>query len=87
MAMKTIRAVYQDGVFKPSEPVQLAAGTAVEVLLPETLEDKMARLEARFPNSFGVLAAEDAIDIERAIDKQRSLIDPVDPFPDNPDES
>ncbi len=85
--MKTIRAVYQDGVFKPSEPVQLAAGTAVEVLLPETLEDKMARLEARFPNSFGVLAAEDAIDIERAIDKQRSLIDPVDPFPDNPDES
>lgn len=29
-----IRAVYEDGVFKPKEPVRLAERTEVEVLIP-----------------------------------------------------
>lgn len=32
--MATIKAVYEDGVFKPMEPVKLAEHTEVEVSLP-----------------------------------------------------
>ena len=31
----TVRAVYQNGVFKPKEPVNLEEHTEVEVLIPE----------------------------------------------------
>jgi predicted DNA-binding antitoxin AbrB/MazE fold protein len=32
--MTAVKAVYEDGVFKPKEPVQLAEKTEVEVLIP-----------------------------------------------------
>jgi predicted DNA-binding antitoxin AbrB/MazE fold protein len=32
--MSTIRALYEDGVFKPKEPVDLKEKTEVEVILP-----------------------------------------------------
>jgi predicted DNA-binding antitoxin AbrB/MazE fold protein len=32
--MSTIRAIYEDGVFKPKEPVDLKEKTEVEVILP-----------------------------------------------------
>jgi predicted DNA-binding antitoxin AbrB/MazE fold protein len=31
----TIKAVYEHGVFKPSEPVELLEGTPVDVVVPE----------------------------------------------------
>jgi predicted DNA-binding antitoxin AbrB/MazE fold protein len=34
----TVKAVYQDGVFKPKEPVQLKEKTEVEVLIPEEVQ-------------------------------------------------
>lgn len=32
----TVKAVYENGVFKPKEPVQLKEHTEVEVLIPES---------------------------------------------------
>lgn len=34
----TIRAIYENGVFTPTEPVVLPERTAVEVMIPETDE-------------------------------------------------
>lgn len=33
--MTAVKAIYEDGVFKPKEPVDLQEKTEVEVLLPE----------------------------------------------------
>lgn len=33
----TVRAIYENGVFKPQEPVHLAERTEVEVLIPATI--------------------------------------------------
>ena len=32
----TVRAIYENGVFRPIDPVDLAEQTAVEVILPES---------------------------------------------------
>lgn len=32
----TVKAIYENGVFKPQEPVHLAERTEVEVLIPDT---------------------------------------------------
>ena len=32
----TVKAIYENGVFKPREPVHLAERTEVEVLIPDT---------------------------------------------------
>jgi predicted DNA-binding antitoxin AbrB/MazE fold protein len=34
--MSTIKAIYEDGVFKPKEPVDLEEKAEVEVILPTT---------------------------------------------------
>lgn len=33
--MTAVKAIYEDGVFKPKEPVQLKEKTEVEVLIPD----------------------------------------------------
>ena len=33
-----IKAIYEDGVFKPKEPIQLEERTEVEVLIPTTAQ-------------------------------------------------
>jgi hypothetical protein len=33
----TVKAIYEDGVFKPREPVHLAERTEVEVVIPESI--------------------------------------------------
>lgn len=81
--MKTIQATYQDGVFKPSEPVPLPAGTNVRVLLPESREEKLARLREMYPNSFGVMNQEDADAMEQAIEKQRHISTTFKPLPES----
>ena len=32
----TVKAIYENGIFRPQEPVQLAEHTEVEVLIPAT---------------------------------------------------
>jgi len=32
----TVKAIYENGVFRPTEPVHIAERTAVEVIVPET---------------------------------------------------
>jgi predicted DNA-binding antitoxin AbrB/MazE fold protein len=33
----TVRAIYENGVFRPTEPVALAEGTAIDIELPPAL--------------------------------------------------
>ena len=33
----TVKAIYENGVFRPQEPVHLAERTEVEVLIPDTI--------------------------------------------------
>jgi predicted DNA-binding antitoxin AbrB/MazE fold protein len=75
-AMRTINAIYENGVFKPAEAIALAAGTTVHVLLPESIEEKMERLRTRYPNSFGVLTPEAADELTRIVDEDRGRIEP-----------
>jgi predicted DNA-binding antitoxin AbrB/MazE fold protein len=43
-AVMTIKAVYERGVFRPTEPLNLAEGTAVEIEVPMAFSDPAARL-------------------------------------------
>jgi predicted DNA-binding antitoxin AbrB/MazE fold protein len=36
----TVRAIYENGVFRPTEPVNLPERAEVEVVLPETADDQ-----------------------------------------------
>lgn len=81
--MKTIRAVYENGTFKPVEPLSLANGTSVEISLPESTDELSKDLRARFPNSFGVMPAEDADEIMRIIADGRKDVDVDNPFPES----
>ena len=38
----TIRAIYENGVFRPMEPVELPEGTVVEIQAPEEVVDVRA---------------------------------------------
>jgi predicted DNA-binding antitoxin AbrB/MazE fold protein len=57
--MRTIPAIYENGVFKPQEPISLPPGAKVEVSLPED-RDPVEIMRERFPLSFGALSDEDA---------------------------
>lgn len=66
--MKTIKAMYVDGVFKPEGPVSLPSGSWVEVVVPEG-DDPVAILKARYPDSFGGVSDEEAAEMTRDIDE------------------
>ena len=36
-SVQTVKAIYENGVFKPTEPVQLQERTEIEVLIPMPL--------------------------------------------------
>lgn len=74
--MRTIRAVYENGVFRPTTPVDLPSGTKVDLILIEPHDDPVAILKARFPNSFGGLSREDGEEMMRIIDEECERIDP-----------
>lgn len=38
----TIRAIYENGIFRPTEPIRLPEGTVVEVQVPEDRVDVRA---------------------------------------------
>jgi predicted DNA-binding antitoxin AbrB/MazE fold protein len=43
----TIKAIYENGVFRPTEPVDLPEKAEVEVLLPADKKESMRRERAR----------------------------------------
>ena len=73
--MKTITAIYEDGVFKPTSPVSLKSGTEVDIVVPEGEEDAVAILKARFPGSFGGLPDKDAAEMMEAIEEEFERVD------------
>ena len=70
--MKTIAAIYENGVFKPEGPVSLQPGARVEISLPDE-RDHMEIMRERFPLSFGAMSDEDAEAMKRVIEED----DPV----------
>lgn len=76
--MKTIPAIFENGVFRPELPVHLPAGLHVEVIVPEKPHATREALRKRFPNSYGVLSAREAHEIQHAIDEEFGRVDPND---------
>jgi predicted DNA-binding antitoxin AbrB/MazE fold protein len=65
--MRTIPAIFENGAFKPKTPVDLPPSAQVDLILPDSQDDPVAILKARFPNSFGCMSAEDADELQRII--------------------
>lgn len=74
--MKTIRAVFENGVFRPREPVELPPGSQVKITLQEEPETKPERLRDRFPDSIGTLSETDALELQRIIDDEFRRVNP-----------
>lgn len=74
--MRTIPAIYENGVFRPQTSVDLVAGAQVDVLVPDEddclTSEEMKRL---YPNSWGVLSPDEAERIRVAIEGTRREID------------
>jgi predicted DNA-binding antitoxin AbrB/MazE fold protein len=73
--MRSIPAIFQDGVFRPKERVELSPGAEVEVILPDE-RDPVEIMAERFPLSFGAITDEDAEGMKRAIEEEFERIDP-----------
>ena len=73
--MKTIPAIYENGIFRPEEPVALEDGTRVEILVPQTVSLTREEMKERFPKSWGVLTADEADRIAQAIEEACGQID------------
>jgi predicted DNA-binding antitoxin AbrB/MazE fold protein len=76
--MRTIPAVFENGVFKPEAPVSLVPGARVEIVLPDEGMATSEELRLRFPNACAALSAQDADEIMRIIDEEFGRIDPND---------
>lgn len=63
--MRSVAAVYENGVFRPKMPVDLPEGTEVALLLPEQKAEKSPAqiMKERYPKSFGSFPTEDAEDM------------------------
>lgn len=73
--MKTIPAIYENGIFRPQGAVALPSGALVDVILPDVPADPVAHLRARFPNSFGGLPEKDASEMMAAIEEEFGRIE------------
>jgi predicted DNA-binding antitoxin AbrB/MazE fold protein len=76
--MKTIRAVYEGGVFKPQDDLTLPAGTMVHLILAEQTDDPVEIMKQRYPISFGCMADEDAEEMTSLIEDAFERVDPDD---------
>jgi len=79
--MKTISAIYENGVFRPEGPVDLAPGARVDVTFPETPTTSgrtytVEELRELFPKSAGVLSQQDHDEMMKAIDEEFGKIEP-----------
>ena len=75
--MKTIPAIYENGVFRPKEQVTLPPGAEVEVIIRDQ-RDPVEILRERYPLSFGAISDEDAEEMMRIIEEECERIDPDD---------
>jgi predicted DNA-binding antitoxin AbrB/MazE fold protein len=74
--MKTIPVIYENGVFRPKTPVDLPSGAQVELIMPDSEDDAVAILKRRHPNSFGIMPAEDADELQRIINEEFGRVNP-----------
>lgn len=74
--MRTIPAVFENGVFRPQTPVNYQPGTRLDLIVPDPDDDAVAILKARFPNSFGGLPDKDAQEMIKAIEEECERVDP-----------
>lgn len=72
--MKTITAIYENGVFKPKESVSLPSGAEVRVIVEDRAPIEI--LKERFPLSFGALSDDEAEELKRIIEEGCERIDP-----------
>ena len=68
--MIIVPAVFDEGVFKPIDPIDLPHGSKVELIVTRPHDDPVAVLKIRYPQSFGVLAREDGECLMKIIDEQ-----------------
>lgn len=75
--MSSIRATYENGVFRPLEPVTLSEGAEVRVVFPDEVSEESIeqRLRLRYPNALGVLADDDANEMIQAIEEEFEKVD------------
>ena len=73
--MKTVAAIYENGVFRPKESVALLPGAEVEVIIPDE-RDPVEIMKQKYPLSFGVMSDEDAAEMARVIEEECGRVDP-----------
>ena len=76
--MSTIPAIYENGVFRPVEPVELPQVTHAGVLLPTESIDAGEALIRRFPGTLGTLSEEDADELQRIVEEEFGQMNPDD---------
>jgi predicted DNA-binding antitoxin AbrB/MazE fold protein len=74
--MRTIAAIFENGVFRPKTPIDLPPGSEISLIMPDMQDDPVAILKARFPDSFGGMSAQDAKEMTQAIEEECERIDP-----------
>ncbi len=74
--MKTIQATFENGVFRPKEPVNLPQGQEVEISVPDEEETVTSQAREGRPQSFGCMPKKDAEEMERAIEEEFERIEP-----------
>lgn len=74
--MKTVPTVFENGVFRPIQRVDFPEGSNVDILVPEPGVDPLAKLKAKYPDTFGWLTPLEAQEMMEAIDEQFGRINP-----------
>lgn len=74
--MKTISAIYENGVFRPEERPDIPEGSRVEVRVPSEAGDLVEEMRRRYPGSFGAMSHEDAEEMREIIDREFGKVDP-----------
>ena len=75
-----IEATYDNGVFTPKEPVTLAKGSTVRIIVPENKDnqDPVEIMATRYPESFGVLSEGEALELQKVLDEEFGRVNPDD---------
>jgi predicted DNA-binding antitoxin AbrB/MazE fold protein len=76
--MSKVLAIYEYGVFKPEEPVNLVPGTRVELILPDARMSPSELLRRRYPNILYV-PDEDAREMTRIVEEELGQMNPNEP--------
>jgi predicted DNA-binding antitoxin AbrB/MazE fold protein len=74
--MSKVLAIFENGVFKPEEPVNLRPGTKVEVTLPDEQLSPSEQLHRRYPLILDDLSDEEAAELTQIIEEEFGQVDP-----------